>query len=754
MVRIEGRFATDGAGAIAVERGLAPSRVARIAMGALVAALLSALVLATHPLASTSHPARAGAYPRPSSMAVLAPVALAAAASASIGASEHEFWTTRHGAALTAQGGGIHSTFTATGADLRTARGTLDLSLLGAHGRPLGAVVPTGVANEASYRYGSVRAFYENGPYGLEQGFTVAKPQNASSKLVLVLGVGGSLTPRQSGARILFQSSVGVTALSYGQLGAVDATGRRLPAHMSLAGGSLQLHIATRGARYPVRIDPFVQQGEKLTGGAEEIAEGKWEPAFGYKVALSADGNTALVSAPYDANLHGGVWVFTRSGETWSQQGPKLTDSEAIYEWPSGILFGNSLALSADGNTALIGGRSDHQQKGAVWVFTRSGGKWTQQGPKLTGGEAVNDSMFGESVALSAEGNTALIGGTGDGEYSAGAAWVFTRSGSAWTQQGPKLTGAGEVPSEKWNGGQFGGSVALSADGDTALIGGAGDNAWTGAAWVFTRAGETWTQQGEKLTASGESGEGELGDGLALSADGNTALIGAPGDSGQAGAAFAFTRSGETWTQQGEKLTDGKIGEGWFGIGLALSGDGNTAIIGAPMSHGLTGTAWVFKRSGEVWIQPGEEITASGIAEGQRFGFSAALSTDGETALVGGLGTTAPDGAAWAFEDPPGEEPPIVKGISVKKGPASGGTAVTITGARLDRASAVDFGSVAATSYEVNSPNSLTAITPEAAPGKVAVTVSNADGTGAIYKKAFFTFKKVKKPPKVKKPKA
>ena len=84
------------------------------------------------------------------------------------------------------------------------------------------------------------------------------------------------------------------------------------------------------------------------------------------------------------------------------------------------------------------------------------------------------------SVALSADGNTALIGGSGDND-SVGAAWVFTRSGSTWTQQGEKLTGGSEEIGE----GEFGWSVALSADGDTALAGGVRDSNWVGAVWVF-----------------------------------------------------------------------------------------------------------------------------------------------------------------------------------------------------------------------------------------------------------------------------
>ena len=96
------------------------------------------------------------------------------------------------------------------------------------------------------------------------------------------------------------------------------------------------------------------------------------------------------------------------------------------------------MALSTDGNTAVVGGDTDNGNSGAAWVFTRSGGTWSQQGPKLTPSDATSAARFGSSVALSGDGNTALIGGDRDGAMAAGAAWVFTRSGSTWTQQGTR----------------------------------------------------------------------------------------------------------------------------------------------------------------------------------------------------------------------------------------------------------------------------------------------------------------------------
>ena len=170
---------------------------------------------------------------------------------------------------------------------------------------------------------------------------------------------------------------------------------------------------------------------------------------------------------------------------------------------------------------------------------------------------------------------------------------MFRRSGSTWTQQGEKLTGGGESGKS-----DFGNGVALSSDGNTALIGGPLDNGEVGAGWVFRRSGSSWTQQGEKLTGSGESGKGDFGDSVALSSDGNTALIGAPLDNSEVGAAWVFRRSGSSWTQQGEKLTgSGERGKGFFGNGVPLSSDGSTALIGGPGDNNGVGAAWVFVNS-------------------------------------------------------------------------------------------------------------------------------------------------------------
>jgi hypothetical protein len=152
---------------------------------------------------------------------------------------------------------------------------------------------------------------------------------------------------------------------------------------------------------------------------------------------------------------------------------------------------------------------------GAAWVFTRSGGVWTQQGNKLVGTGAVGNADQGWSVALSADGNTVIVGGPNDNAPQTGAAWVYIRSGGVWTQQGSKLVGTGAVYANQ------GVAVTLSADGNTAIVGGSYDNGNIGAAWVFTRSGGVWRQQAGRHGRRGNrrSWEGDFRSDVLMHAD-------------------------------------------------------------------------------------------------------------------------------------------------------------------------------------------------------------------------------------------
>ncbi|HXP85948.1 MAG TPA: IPT/TIG domain-containing protein [Bryobacteraceae bacterium] len=417
-------------------------------------------------------------------------------------------------------------------------------------------------------------------------------------------------------------------------------------------------------------------------------------------MALSGDGNTAIVGGPNDGGLAvpGAVWVYTRAGGVWSQQGAKLVGAGAVGFHG---FQGQGVALSADGNTAIWS--ADDGETGSAWVFTRSSGVWTQQGPKLALGASSGSPFSGlsTSAALSADGNTAIVGSSG--RYDGGAL-VFTRSGGIWSQQGSLLLGTGAVGT-----GYQGRAVALSADGNTAIMGGFGDNGMYGATWVFARSDGVWTQQGPKLVGTGAvptqgssgSSASWVGQGwsVALSGDGNTAIVGGWYDNNYLGAAWVFTRANGVWSQQGPKLVGAGAAFGVAsyvqqGSSVALSADGNTALVGGFRDNGAVGATWVFKRANGVWSQEGGKLVGTGyvgsslqgsLTNGATQGLAVALSADASTAIVGGPYDNNQTGATWVFAQvtlPTIAPGGVVNAASWQPG-ISPGTWITIMGANL-----------------------------------------------------------------------
>jgi hypothetical protein len=391
---------------------------------------------------------------------------------------------------------------------------------------------------------------------------------------------------------------------------------------------------------------PLLRLGPKLGEGAEGGESGA--PT---SVALSSNGDTALVGAPDAAGGVGSVAVFTRSGSNWIQQGPALAGNGEVGQGG----FGWSVALSADGAVALIGGLTDgapHEGQccatGAVWVFTRTGSTWTQQGPKLTDGHAGGAGEFGSSVALSSRGAAALIGARAFGR--AGAAWMFTHTRSGW-RRGVELTSRSASPHA-----DFGTSVVLSSDGRTALVGG-DQNTGGGAAWIFTRRQHsTRIHQDAKLLGQGIGPFVSFGGAVALSSAGTTALVGAGGEDREQGAAWIFERSGSSWLRRKKLTAGGERGLGNFGQSVALSSNGKIALIGSFMEEGIglsrTGAAWLFSGSGSSWTRRQDRIDApSASGEDGLFGESLALSGSGATALVGVEVDNGGPGAAWVLAD-------------------------------------------------------------------------------------------------------
>ncbi|CAF0860022.1 unnamed protein product [Rotaria sordida] len=380
---------------------------------------------------------------------------------------------------------------------------------------------------------------------------------------------------------------------------------------------------------------PNTQQGSKLVGTGNSGASQQ-----GYSVALSADGNTAIIGGYGDNSSTGAAWIYVRSGSNWVQQGNKLVGSSAS----AGTTYqGSSVALSADGNTAIVGGINwGGTYQGTAWIYVRNGTTWSLEAGNLAKtGETNGVSCYGAAVALSADGNTAVIGGYAD-NINQGGVWVYKRSGGVWSQQGNKLTASDPVGNPR-----VGYSLALSADGNTIIAGGYGDNGFNGSAWIFTQSGGTWSQQGNKLLPTGFSGL-YFGKSVAISADGNTAIIGADGENASQGAAFIFTRSGSTWSQQGNKLVGtGNSGAAGQGISVCLTADGNTAMVGGYTDNSNAGATWLYTRSGNTWTQQGTKLTGTGNSGNPMFGYAVALSADSKTAIIGGYTDNSSVGAAW-----------------------------------------------------------------------------------------------------------
>lgn len=466
---------------------------------------------------------------------------------------------------------------------------------------------------------------------------------------------------------------------------------------------------------------------------------------FGASAALSNDGNTALVGAPTENEGAGAAWVFTRASKQWNAVGTELTmpaeasqagdcgnetaeeegETDQTTEGAYMCRFGLGVALSGDGQTAVVGAPHANQNAGAVWIFTRSGSTWTRAAELASPDPEAKD-RFGRSVAVSADGSTVLVGAP----MWKGRAWVFTRAGAGWSQTA-ELT----APEKIEGAGQFGRSVALSGDGETALIGAPGYPGCQGAAWIFKRLASGWSEAGTELEGENESAEARFGFSVALSGDGTTALVGARDNDGGKGAAWVFARSGATWSEQGPPVVGGGESHEGFGASVALSDQGTSVLVGAIYSEGAHGAAWLFEPHEAGWVAR-EKLTPSPGESSRhhiRFGSSVALSSDAQAQLVGGLASEG-RGQAWIFG-----LNPSVEALTPDRGPTSGGTLVTITGEHLANATSVRFGQSEATIVARTSAKSITVVSPPGT-GTVEVIVQNSAGHSAENSGDLFTY--------------
>src|SRR3984957_10104994 len=561
--------------------------------------------------------------------------------------------------------------------------------------KALAPVSPVASAARVSYAHGSLREWWTNGPLGLEQGFDLARRPAGSGALSLSLAVPAS-------ARLAHGMLLLPGGLRYAGVHATDADGRTLPAWLQVRDGRVLVRVNDRGARYPVRVDPFVQQAE-LTA-----SDGAVEDDLGYSVAIS--GNALVVGAPHqtypqaqssstDSNP-GAAYVFVLGTGGWIQTA-KLTA-------PDGAAAGLGWSVAISGNTIVVGapGISSVSQPcdgkppadpGAAYVYTMPASSWTNMSPTaaLTASDACPGDGLGWSVAIS--GNTVVAGApwaptVADEKEPGypplpgqGAAYEYTMPSSGWKS----MTQTAELLASDPSGEDvhFGWSVGMS--GNTIVVGDPLHHGQAGGAYLFAMGASGWanmTQTAELTASDPKPGSDQLGTSVAVS--GNTVVVGAlvhtVGSVFEAGAAYVYVMPAGGWTsmtQTAELSSSDDSGGEYFGISVGISE--GTIVVGAPQHQTSqfsdSGAAYVYTEPSGGWTNMTQtaELNASDPDTRDSLGTSVAVS--GSTILAGAqlhaVGSNLRQGAAYVFgpESAPGGGSTGGSG-NTGKGPTGGGT--------------------------------------------------------------------------------
>jgi hypothetical protein len=590
----------------------------------------------------------------------------------------------------------------------------------------LGDVTPRLRANRVVYAHGAFSEWYANGPLGVEQGFTLARalPNHATGPLTLSMALSGNAHAALSaGGQSVTLSRAGETVLRYSGLSATDAGGRVLRSWLALRAGRLLLRVDTTGARYPLRIDPLLQEAE-LTS-----SDGEKGDTFGVAVAVS--GNTIVVGArQYNEGKYekpGKAYVFVRPASGWANATQtaelKATDGEAARAHPDGqneaALFGQAVAI--DGDTIVVGAPEWQEPNpnkyfvpGAAYVFVKPAGGWSGNLTQTAELHPLDGSALGGfGIGVAVSGNTVFVGSQSSEELvGAGAVYVYEMPGGGWSGtpvQTAKLTtlkATGEdttIDSIAASGSTVvaGGQVIISPDHFEAYV------------WVRPAGGWKNATATARLAPPAEGEKDRFGAAIAIS--GRTVVVGAPsqeagGNPGQ-GAAFVFQEpSAGGWVSDpspNAELTESDGIGGFstdFGVSVAIAG--KTIVVGDPTHYSHTleravGSADVFEEPTNGWasetqdselipsLEPGAEIGYAVAATDEEGGVEV------EPTIVGGspgtkVGSNSEQGEAFVFgnplskppaETPPSEtppsEPPAGKTFS---GPSGGSTSPSTAG--------------------------------------------------------------------------
>lgn len=343
--------------------------------------------------------------------------------------------------------------------------------------------------------------------------------------------------------------------------------------------------------------------------------------------AIASDGATTLIGG-HGAGSQSGTYVYGLGDAGWAQL--QLLD-----------VPGDAVAVDGDVAVATVAGglAADDPGVGRAYVYRRIAGVWTLEA-NLGPDDGDHGGGFGDSVALS--GDTLLVGAPyaySDTSSRAGAAYVFVhQADGSWSQQAKITPGTG-------SGAAFGLHVAL--DGDRALVSRGGTDGTDGSVAVFERSGTTWQQTGQLV--AGDPGPTTLY-GAALALQGDTALVGDPGQFGDTGAAFVFQKSSSGWSQTARLAAADGQPDDQFGASLALQGD--EALVGAP-DRGITvtgtrsGSAYLFRLEDGVWYQD-TDMEPAAATPASCYGDAVALA--GRDLFVGAPGELRSNGVAGRVE--------------------------------------------------------------------------------------------------------
>ena len=451
---------------------------------------------------------------------------------------------------------------------------------------------------------------------------TATDSDNSNANLVLSLESGGDLfkfaTVSQDSSVITITPRTEDSAVALGSDGSATLTFK----------ASDGINQATVQNTFTLAFSPV---GADWTGTATQqkvtASDAAADDSFGEGATISADGNYAVIGAYYKPNFRGTAYVFLRTGNTWAQQAI-LTPSGGNTVHAAGY-FGTSVALDATGTRVAVGmrfGDTAAINEGCVFIYKRTGTSWAQETFIQATDKATQDA-FGISVDINGDGDYIAVGSYKANHSSisdCGAAYVFTRSGTSWSQQA-KLV-ASNAAEEDF----FGESITISKDNDYIAVGAPGhDNGGgltgAGAVYVFLRSGTSWAQQAYLQHSDKVYGdEGGRFHSIDLNDDGEYLIFGTKRKpyATSRGAAYIFIRSGTSWSQQAKIVSSDLANNDWFGYACKLSGGGDRAVIGAPRESTSTtsnGAVYIFSRSGTNWSQT-KKLLASDKGAGDWLG--------------------------------------------------------------------------------------------------------------------------------------